>query len=218
MKQLLNFRCTLTFLWITTALSFAQDTQTLTGTFQNDNSSTTSCSCNSPGLLNYTGRDKMQHTIKLCFDTEPGSFYEIFDGETITLSGSTKKITCEDGKEYEIFYVDHSIMDVMNRREIVPDFVKTGKITQKDPEETPSEETTDIETITGSYVPKGRTMDDWSAFKNCKACGRFSDQKNLVINFDRISTSPDDLGVEIQVWGTRELGNFYVTEWKVISE
>lgn len=100
----------------------AQDYQRITGTYSK---STVNCQCNSLGFLNYTASSGEKRTMYLCFDTEPGSFYEIFNGEKITVEGVVKGMSCgSDGKTFWTMYVQKSVLPTQSRKELVPEFIK----------------------------------------------------------------------------------------------
>ncbi|WP_343605388.1 hypothetical protein [Fluviicola sp.] len=105
-----------------------QDHQRITGSYSNPNNMANTykvnCGCNSPGILHYEDAEGDPHTLLLCFDTEPGSFYEIFEGEGITVEGNLRLVTCDDSETHEVLFVVKSEMEIQNRRELVPEFIK----------------------------------------------------------------------------------------------
>lgn len=110
-------------------ISYSQeDYQRITGSYQvpnnNGNNPIIGCGCNSPGLLNYEDINGTLHTLMLCFDTEPGSFYEIFNEEGITVEGNMRTVTCDDSELHQVLFVEKSEMEVLNRRELIPEFIK----------------------------------------------------------------------------------------------
>lgn len=179
----------------------------ISGTYYKNNAKTVMCGCNSQGLLSYVASDGKNYTMTLCFDTEPGSFYEIFDGESITVEGNVKNVPCDNGQSYLVLYVVKSQMEMMNRRELVPEFIK------KQAKSTPSKSKVSETTLEGNYVPKASTMDDWSDYDHCSSCGMLNGNRSLPIIFDRINNAPDGWA-NIKVWGTKEGNKFYVTRWE----
>ncbi|WP_300666123.1 hypothetical protein [Fluviicola sp.] len=113
-------------------ISFSQqDYKRVTGSYRipgnagnNGNTPVINCGCNSPGLLNYEAADGSTHTLILCFDTEPGGFYEIFDEEGISVEGNLRSVTCDDSELHEVLYVVKSEMEVLNRKELIPESIK----------------------------------------------------------------------------------------------
>lgn len=105
-----------------------QDYRRITGSYSSPNYSQNTfkvnCGCNSPGILNYEDGQGNPHTLLLCFDTEPGSFYEIFEGEGIEVEGNVRLVTCDDSEIHEVLFVVKSEMEIQNRRELVPEFIK----------------------------------------------------------------------------------------------
>lgn len=107
--------------FIATGNSQAQSA-TLTGTFRNND--LVRCPCNVQGLLNYMYNGEPT-LLTLCFDTEPGDYYELFNGETITVQGWYELKTFADGKEYYVFYVNNCTPEHMvNRKMLYPQFIK----------------------------------------------------------------------------------------------
>lgn len=185
-----------------------QGYQKISGTYYTNNANTVMCGCNSQGLLGYAASDGTNYTMTLCFDTEPGSFYEIFNGENITVEGNVKNVPCANGKSYLVLYVVKSQLPALNRRELVPEFIKKQS-SQAVPSKGKAVETT----LEGSYMPKGSTKDVWSDYDHCNSCGMLNGNKPQPIIFDRINSVPD-YNSYIKVWGTKEGTNFYVTRWE----
>lgn len=195
-----------------TGKTIGQEYQKISGTFYNNSKSTVSCGCSAKGLLSYVKENGETFTMILCFDTEPGSFYEIFNGEKITVEGNVKNTKCSDGQSYLVLYVIKSKLPISSRKEIMPAELKLkqnilpAKQTIVAPEAT----------MQGFYVAKGSTRDDWSNYKDCDYCGRFEDNRSVRIIFDGAKTYPSTSG-NIKVWGTKEENNFYVTKWQGIG-
>lgn len=120
-KSMLNYSLTIIFTGLLSVLS-AQGYQRITGTYSK---TTANCQCNSLGFLNYTEASGKQSRMYLCFDTEPGSFYEIFNGEKITVEGIVQGMSCgTDGKTFWTMYVQKSVIPMQSRKELVPEFIK----------------------------------------------------------------------------------------------
>lgn len=120
-KNMLNYSLMIIFVGLLSTLS-AQGYQRITGTYSK---TTANCQCNSLGFLNYTESSGKQSRMYLCFDTEPGSFYEIFNGEKITVEGIVQGMSCgDDGKTFWTMYVQKSILPMQSRQELVPEFIK----------------------------------------------------------------------------------------------
>lgn len=185
-----------------------QGYQTISGTYYTNNANTVMCGCNSQGLLAYVASDGNNYTMTLCFDTEPGSFYEIFSGENITVEGNVKNVPCANGQSYLVLYVVKSKLPALNRRELVPEFIK-----KQTSQATPPKAKTAETSLEGSYMPKGSTKDVWTDYNHCNSCGMLNGNKSQPIIFDRIHSVPD-YGWNIKVWGTKEGKNFYVTRWE----
>ncbi len=98
-----------------------QEQKTLSGKFSKV---TQECGCAAFGLLSYTENNATTRTY-LCFDSEPGDFYEIQSGEEITVSGISKGIICANGTNYKNLYVTSSQLAMRNRQMLVPEFIKT---------------------------------------------------------------------------------------------
>lgn len=206
------------FFCLTPGKSFAQDYQTITGIYYNTNVNTILCGCNTQGLLSYVASDGNSYGMTLCFDTEPGNFYQIYDGEEITVEGEVKNVPCANGQSYLVLYVQTSELQVMNRMLVADEFIKKQSIPSKQktpakPATTSKEKPSSEITLQGHYTEKGSTMNDWRNFSNCKACGALNNNLDQPIIFDKISTAPEYM-VNIKVWGYKEGKNFYVTKWQ----
>jgi len=101
--------------------TFGQQTTTLSGTFSKV---TVDCGCYAMGLLNYTDEKGQKTRTYLCFDSEPGDFYEIQNGEQITVTGINKGIACSNGTTYKNIYVLSSKLTESSRKLSVPKFIK----------------------------------------------------------------------------------------------
>lgn len=103
------------------SICFGQQNIQLTGTFSKVNKN---CGCYSPGLLSYTDEKGVKTRTYLCFDSEPGDFFEIYNNEKITVSGIEQGIRCSDDILYKNLYVTSSQMEMVSRKLIVPEFIK----------------------------------------------------------------------------------------------
>ncbi|WP_148235472.1 hypothetical protein [Fluviicola taffensis] len=213
MKPILLKKATLFFVFAfaMTASYAQQGYQRISGTYYKNSANTVTCGCSTQGLLAYVASDGNAYTMTICFDTEPGSFYEIFNEENITVEGEVKNVLCDNGQSYLVLYVVKSELPIMNRRELVPEFIKQQSNQTKKPG-TPSSSKKET-MLEGSYMPKGSTMDDWSDYSHCNSCGMLNGNKSQPIIFDRISTVPDYMW-QVKVWGIKEGNNFYVTRWE----
>lgn len=226
MKSILFKSVTLLFAFVFTfETSFAQKNYSkISGVYKKNTEKTIMCGCNTQGLLKYNKEGKSS-ILTLCFDKEPGSFYEIFEGEKITVEGDLKGVKCANGKTYSVLYVEKSKLPVMKRKEVMPEFLKkapakkksTGteqKIISSPPTSATSKK---VEMMEGSYVQSWSTKSNWSNFKDCKSCGSLNGNKNQPIIFDRIENKPEGW-VNIRVWGTSEGQNFFVKRWELMTD
>lgn len=181
----------------------------LKGAFYNSIKTPIDCSCAIQKYLSYVKDDGTKSLMTLCFDTEPGDYYQIFDNETITVVGDIITKTCENGKNYLVLNVQKSTMEPNNRILQYPETLK-----QLNNSNEPIRPSSNELTATGNYLSAFSTKDDWSKFSNCSNCGRLGNDYQTIYNFDRIATYPTDFNSKIQVWGTREGNTFYVTKWK----
>ncbi|TXI86741.1 MAG: CAP domain-containing protein [Crocinitomicaceae bacterium] len=101
--------------------AYTQQTITVSGRFTK---ATASCGCFAFGLLTYTDEKGKKTNTYLCFDSEPGDFYEIQNGEELTVTGISKGIRCTNGTLYKNIYVVSSKLEPLNRRLLVPEFIK----------------------------------------------------------------------------------------------
>lgn len=97
-----------------------QELKTLSGKFSVVSEA---CGCSAFGMLSYV-ENGVSTRAYLCFDSEPGDFYEIQSGEEITVSGIEKGILCSNGTLYKNLYVFSSELPILNRQMLVPEFLK----------------------------------------------------------------------------------------------
>jgi|GEM_PF-6651350 len=124
MKSIIFKAVAAIFLCCVSETSYAQEYRRITGNYYKNGPTTVMCDCNSQGLLAYVASDGNPYTMTLCFDTEPGSFYEIYDAEQITVQGIVKNVPCANGKSYLVLYVEQSELPMQSRKELVPEFIK----------------------------------------------------------------------------------------------
>lgn len=208
------------FIFSCTATSFfasSQEYQKITGTYLNV---TESCDCNSLGFLKYVDASGVEKRMYLCFDSEPGSHYEIFNNEKITVEGVVTGMACgKDGKTFLTMYVQKSVLPMQNRREIVPEFIKQqNQNLPKSQSNLKSASSGKEQVMTGYYTEKGSTKDDWSDCSHCTNCGRLNNDRSVTINFDRLSEFPTYHISKLKVVGYREGRNFFVTRWEIIQQ
>lgn len=192
---------------------FSQDYQKITGTFL---TTTANCECNSLGFLKYTEANGTERRIYLCFDSEPGSYYEIYNNEPITVEGIVQGMSCgTDRKTFWTMYVQKSTLQVQNRRELVPEFIK--KQNKNVPVTDRSSSKSKEQVLTGYYTEKGSTKDSWSDCSHCTNCGRLNNNRNQTINFDRINSHPEYHIGNLRVYGYTEGRDFFVTRWELLE-
>lgn len=205
--KLIKGTCIVILLGLTIQYSFAQTE--LKGVFYNSIKTPIDCSCAIQKYLSYVKEDGTKSLMTLCFDTEPGDYYEIFDNETITVVGDIITKTCGNGKNYLVLNVQKSTMEPNNRMLQYPEALKELNNTNN-----PKTPITKELTASGNYLSAYSTKDDWSKFNNCTNCGRLGNDYQTIYNFDRIATYPTGFDPKIQVWGTKEGNTFYVSKWK----
>lgn len=123
-KVAVKMNALLLFTLLTFGPVFSQNYQKLTGIYKKNSETTIMCPCHSQGLLSYVADDGKTYIMTLCFDTEPGSFYEIYEGEKITVEGNVKSEQCANGNSYLVLSVVKSQIPPLQRKSIVDEFIK----------------------------------------------------------------------------------------------
>jgi len=194
----------------------AGNNQKISGVYRKNTERTVMCDCSTQGLLSFVESNRGKNTVTLCFDSEPGSFYEIFDGENITVEGHVRSVHCANGKPYLVMYVEKSRLPMMQRQLVLPEALKKSQGVEQKIVTSPPPITNEEVMLEGSYMPSGSTKDNWSDYDDCNICGMINGNIRQPIIFERFKTNPD-YGQNIRVWGTTKGRNFYVTRWEPID-
>lgn len=204
---------------------FAQQAQTLKGTYRSSDQNTISCPCNSQGLLSYVNNTGKHQLLTLCFDTEPGDFYTIYNGENISVSGYVYcNVTCENGQQYCVMYVTGSEIQIQQRQLMIPESIK--KLNTNIPKELiASGKSVKTSKYSGYYIEKYSTKTAWYGFDECTNCGKLiissqdgKDYREIDINFDRAGSFPKNTFSSVEVEGYQEGNFFYVTNWLTLTD
>ncbi len=210
MKKLVKISLTLFFALVINSL-YAQQYQTIRGRYYNQLQNAVNCNCQIQGYVYYQASDGIFYNMTLCFDSEPGNFYQIYDGEEITVSGNVSSKPCANGKSYLVMTVNKSVLAPGVNRKVLFNAAPAKPATN-----TANQPTTT--SMSGYFTLRGTTKDDWSIFDgvNCNACGRFDHQRNIIVNFDGIGTNSDALYHvgKIKVYGTLSGKIFKVSRWE----
>lgn len=204
---------------ISASILFAQDYQKITGTYTNPGAD---CQCNSLGFLSYTKSNGEQSRMYLCFDSEPGSFYEIYDNEQITVEGTVKGMSCgNDGKTFWTMYVHKSVLPMRNRLELVPEFIKKQNTSLPNTTQNQSEERLSA----GKYSQVQREYLPPSDCSDSKARGVFNYFKwkegvksgawvtiNACAMFSANGYPPSN--VEVVLYGSWNGDEFVISRWE----
>lgn len=102
----------------------AQEYKKITGVFQKELTNSIQCTCFTQAYIRHTDTDNVSKILTLCFDTEKGDYYEIADGETITVEGYQKSEPCANNKSYLVLYVVKTNINTANRKMLIPAFMK----------------------------------------------------------------------------------------------
>lgn len=210
----------LAFCILSISCSYGQDYKTYSGTYQNRLEGAINCFCNVQAYLNFKASDGKVYNVTLCFDSEPGDFYQIFNNETITVEGYVSYKPCKDGNKYLVMDVVKTTTEPIQRQVIFFEFQKKKANTNNSSSKggnTGSSNNASTKVLSGNFTLKGTTMDDWSEFDNCKLCGRFDSNPNIIVKFDKTDATEDDLYFSrLKVYGTQTGSVFQVTHWEKI--
>ncbi len=223
-RSIIKNTLVLVFAGISTFVS-AQQVQTLKGVYRSGDKNTIQCPCNSQGLLSYVNQQGESKLLTLCFDTEPGDFYTIYNGEELTVTGHTYcNVTCDNGQKYCVMYVTRSEMQIQQRQLMTPESIK--KLNTNIPKELVSNsQSKKMSQYTGSYIEKYSTKTTWYGFDGCTHCGRLGiysqngqEYREIDISFDRAGSYPQNTFSRIEVEGYHEGDFFYVTNWLMLTD